>query len=480
MRPAAIVRLSWLAILLALTSVAPAEWQRIGVNHGLIDELFGDQFLGYERPPGFREVRGKLAIERFPGCSGAPAQVGPEGASIDAPGPDEEVFAFFVDLGDGPVASSDLLLYLAGGGACWDHATCVDSAVGPLPTYFPTFSENEYYLQFASNDSLPDGTPLYGAGGILTNLAARPENPYAGFSKVYIPYCTGDIHIGSSDTTYHPGEDSALPEWTIQHRGFDNLLVVLKWLERQQQNGLAIDALTVAGSSAGGYGALINYPVIREALGEGLDYSIIVDSANGVLTDGFLKTAFGSPVEPRDEEEPDERGVWGARKNVHEILQPVLDLEAKSLWLSAFRTIGWAYPDTRISQSTAAFDAVQALVLLFMQQVDDETYNPFEPPPEAEITRTALFEWSPKARMKMLTTAFRVPNFRYYLGAGAGHIHLLDPPTDVVDFPTTNYFEEDSARGVEYTQWLDDMLNNPRRFFRTDWRNLSCFPYCLQ
>jgi hypothetical protein len=40
---------------------------------------------------------------------------------------------------------------------------------------------------------------------------------------VYIPYCTGDIHMGANDATYGGYE--------IKHRGFVNFQAVLKYLE---------------------------------------------------------------------------------------------------------------------------------------------------------------------------------------------------------------------------------------------------------
>lgn len=454
-------RLVLFLILSSATSLTTAAWEQVTVNDSLLDTLFGQN----DRPS--------------PSCSGGPQPIIDANGKFVSPlqikaSPSE--FVFFVERnptnGDG--FADNLLLYLSGGGACWDAATCVGSALTPFSSYFPAILDTADGLNWASADPAKNG-----AGGILTT---RSDNPYKGFAKVYVPYCTGDVHIGSSDTNYTfmlplPPElgmgDRLELDWTIHHRGFDNLRVVLKWLQQEQQRtGASFAKITVAGSSAGGYGALLNFPVIRAALGEeGPSYSIIVDSSNGVLTNGFRDRAFGSP---------DQDGVWGARQNLDPDLQPVLDADASSLWVQAFQRVGSAYPDTRISQSTAAYDAVQALVLRNMQAVDNGSYNPFAPPSEAEITATAVFDWSPKARLAMLTTAFSLPNYRYYLGAGPGHVHLLDPPPEVFPFPTTNYFAEQSARNVRYTDWLDDMLNNPRQFLGTDWRNLSCFPACLQ
>jgi hypothetical protein len=430
-------------------------------------------YIEMDGRPGFYDANG---IARFPGCSEGPTPLfGPSGEPLGTPVvASDGSFQFFVDLGPDGVLGGDLLIYFSGGGACWDSATCVGSALTPASTYFPATTESAEVLNLAASAD---------ASGIL---AARSDNPYAGFDKIYIPYCTGDVHIGSSDTVYdYPpllNFGAAASEWTIRHRGYDNLLAVLKWLEKQLDgdNPGALDEISVAGSSAGGYAALLNFPVVREALDalalsdSGTDYSIIVDSSNGVLTDGFLDRAFGVPGAD---------GAWGIWEGgtIAPVLQTVLaGAGADSLWVESFDAVGGEYRDTRISQSTAAYDLVQSIVLLNMKKVDDGTYNPFVPPNELEVTLTSLFDWSPKARVSMLTTAFMVPNYRYYLGAGQGHIHLIDPPPELFPFPTTNYFAENSARGVFYTDWLDDMLNNPRRFFGTDWKSLSCFPGCLE
>jgi pectinacetylesterase len=460
-------RVSIFLLCLFLTSTAKGEWQRIDVNAELLQELYSENDLIVDDSghPGFYDDQD---IARFPGCSEGPQPFFDSTGQPVAlsPTPYDGHFSFFIDKnGASTDWASSLLIYLAGGGACWDAATCVGSALTPASVYFPTFFETLAGLEFISNDPFQSGV-----GGILTRT--RSDNPYSRFAKVFIPYCTGDAHIGSRDTTYSFDLLGQTLNWNIRHRGYDNLLVVLKWLQKKQnEEAAAFSKLTVAGSSAGGYGALINFPVIRYALGESPDYSIIIDSANGILTDGFLERAFGSGGM--------DDGVWGVRQNVAHILQPILDMNANFLWVSAFDIVGSNYRDTRISQSTAAFDLVQGLVRLNMQKVDDGSYNPFSPPTEQELN-AAVLDWSFRARFAMRYTAYNVPNYRFYLGAGFGHVHLLDPPTEVFPFPTTNYFAENSARGVEYTDWLDDMLNNPRRFFRTDWRNLSCFPNCLQ
>lgn len=464
-------RLLSFSLLLFSATTASAAWERVVVDQALLEELFGeDAFVsdGPEQRPGFVDEQG---VARMPGCSEGPQPIiDPNGSFVGPlpPSASPGEFAFFVERRAPEGVAPDLLLYLAGGGACWDGKTCIGSALTPGASYLTSINETTEGLDFLSADPLHTG-----AGGVF---AERDDNPFAQFAKVYVPYCTGDVHAGSSDTTYSyqlPDQLGGLPmTWNVRHRGFDNLLVVLKWLQRERDaSGGLFHRLTVSGSSAGGYGALLNFPVIRATLGESPEYSIIVDSSNGVLTNGFLDRAFGQPGND---------GVWKARQNIAALLQPALDADAESLWYQVFDAVGRQYRDTRISQSTAAYDAVQAVVLWTMKGVDDGSYDPFVAPTEEEISRTAVLEWSPKARLSMLSTAFNLYNYRFYLGAGSGHIHLLDPPPELLGFPTTNYYLEDSARGTYYTVWLEEMLNNPRLFFRTEWRNLSCFPNCLQ
>ena len=44
---------------------------------------------------------------------------------------------------------------------------------------------------------------------------ANPMNPFADFSVVYVPYCTGDVHIGNTDHDYGDGV-------VIEHKGYVN------------------------------------------------------------------------------------------------------------------------------------------------------------------------------------------------------------------------------------------------------------------
>ncbi len=129
-------------------------------------------------------------------------------------------FAFYSHMGD----PNRLVIYLYGGGGCWDAETCTPGT----GLYVEEIAEwhNPAYL---------DGMMKPG----------HPENPFDGFTKLAIPVCTGDVYIGDRDVEYHPEEGEP---FTIRHRGMYNTMAAINWLESSLSD---FDEIIVAGSSAG-------------------------------------------------------------------------------------------------------------------------------------------------------------------------------------------------------------------------------------
>ena len=160
------------------------------------------------------------------------------------PGTDPR-FRFWVRPGD----PKKLAVVFDGGGACWDDLTCSNP-----------FSDGrrDPLLQFYSPSIPADADPSQ-YGGLLD--VANPANPIGDWTLVAIPYCTGDVHLGSTDHIYqktaHPGYPRT-DTLTIHHRGYDNFMVVLDWITRNVPQG--VTDLFVTGGSAGGYGATVHFP----------------------------------------------------------------------------------------------------------------------------------------------------------------------------------------------------------------------------
>ena len=119
-----------------------------------------------------------------------------------------------------------LFLFLQGGGACWsDLCLSIELAMEGVP------------------ESLEVLDP------------AHPNNPMAGHSLVYLPYCDGSMFGGDIDI-----DDDGDGEPDRLHRGLRNLsagLDVAKSLHRNPSE------VVLAGSSGGGYGTILASVLVR-------------------------------------------------------------------------------------------------------------------------------------------------------------------------------------------------------------------------
>jgi hypothetical protein len=134
-------------------------------------------------------------------------------------------YQFHVRAGD----PARLLVFLYGGGGCWDAETCDPER---RDTYVSEITPERHPSRLS---------------GILD--VDHPENPVRGYSMVAVPVCTGDAHLGDRTETYTlPSGSGAGRQFTIRHRGQVNTLAAVGWI---YANFEAPQAIVVAGSSAG-------------------------------------------------------------------------------------------------------------------------------------------------------------------------------------------------------------------------------------
>jgi hypothetical protein len=83
-------------------------------------------------------------------------------------------------------------------------------------------------------------------------------NPFRGWSAVYIPYCTGDIHAGT--------KTGDVPGLTGQHfHGHHNMKA---FMSRIVPTYSSVDHVVLAGVSAGSLGTLMNYSLVQDSFGD--------------------------------------------------------------------------------------------------------------------------------------------------------------------------------------------------------------------
>lgn len=138
-----------------------------------------------------------------------------------------------------PGTEDKLLVFLMGGGACWDYTTCFTlgtASSGP-------FSAAEW--------ARTDG---WWGGSVFDRTEA--DNPYKDWSFVFVPYCTGDLHGGDHVVTYTQGSTSA----EYHHTGHTNLVADLSRVAPTFPNP---EKVVISGASAGGGGVLLNYVTFK-------------------------------------------------------------------------------------------------------------------------------------------------------------------------------------------------------------------------
>lgn len=227
------------------------------------------------RPDAGSEADGGVADWRFIGIPGSRCARGAQAG-----------------IGYRPGAPDELLIYLQGGGACWNTGTCQPSLQqwGPICNYgsnAPCLWDNAGGTKpLAAFVSHTDPFPADGGGAFPSELATvassllfsrRVENPVHDATMVFVPYCTGDLHAGDAVRTYQVKADAFSQPVARQHHfaGARNLDAYFAWLRTQHPN---VQRIWFIGVSGGGYGVSLNLGRVKAAFPEA-DVHLLADSA---------------------------------------------------------------------------------------------------------------------------------------------------------------------------------------------------------
>jgi hypothetical protein len=170
--------------------------------------------------------------------------------------------------------SDDVLVFLEGGGACWDAASCW----GPAPTAFNVLT--------GYGKTQLDTDPQIAAIYLLDR--SDSDNPFRNKNIVYVPYCTGDSFSGDNVTTFnYLGVDHETH--FAGHRNID------LYLSRLLGTFPKAKRVWLAGDSAGGFGASFNFGTFQEAF---------TTARVDVIDDS------GQPIDPDPAKWAQWRSVW--------------------------------------------------------------------------------------------------------------------------------------------------------------------------
>lgn len=277
---------------------------------------------------------------------------------------DGSPWKFYVARGD----PAKLVVDFQGGGACWTDQTC-----GPKSqTFKKVLDINELYL----------------AQGIYNR--ASVANPFFGWTHVFVPYCTADIHWGNATVKYG--------DVTIQHKGAVNARAVLAWTA---QNIPAPKQVFVTGCSAGGYGASMWAPYYMRLYPQA-SVRELADASIGVVTDGFASTGFKNWQ--AEGALPDWiPALAAARQDISTLRQPDL-----------YAATGAAYPKATVGQVTSALDGTQIYFYGLMKG-------------QAQPDAQTAGEWVTGAQANLAAAKTGSPNNVSYVWGGGTHCVLPRP-----------------------------------------------------
>ncbi|MDX2171233.1 MAG: pectin acetylesterase-family hydrolase [Deltaproteobacteria bacterium] len=170
-------------------------------------------------------------------------------------------YAFWIRLAPSGQPVNKVVVFMVGGGNCVDGPTCAATPADLFEAVGDTFGNG---------------------AGVTSSIQAT--NPFRDWTKVYLPYCTQDLHTGG-------GVTNVFPEITVHRYGALNVRASLRYvrdvlwkaMDANDAEGFRPDRLTVlfSGSSAGGGGAAFNYHYVLDDL-RWIHTTLMPDSSLGM------------------------------------------------------------------------------------------------------------------------------------------------------------------------------------------------------
>lgn len=269
--------------------------------------------------------------------------------------------------------SKKLLVFLMGGGACWNALTCGSGSAANLSGYG------------AGNFKADVST--YGSSGIFDRTDAA--NPFKDYSFVFVPYCTGDVHAGNKVSTYGAGG-------TFHHVGYANMTADIARIVPTFPDA---DYVVLAGSSAGGFGSLWNFVQVQSAFGS--VHVDVVDDSGPPMRPTYMSTSLQQQW----------TSAWGIDKTLPSDCTKCNPTDG---YHNAVAYLATKYPGHRVSIVSSLQDKT---IRGFMGLTPDQM-------------QAGLLDFS----ANVLPSA---PDWRVFYVAGSKHTFLGDPLTGTVTNGTT-------------------------------------------
>jgi hypothetical protein len=206
-----------------------------------------------------------------------------------------------------------VVLYFQGGGACFSAGSC-------------SFTNGSYKPTVAPGDDPSDSDGIFDF--------ENPANPFDGWSAVFVPYCTGDVHLGDTTTEYSP-------ELTIEHKGYVNAEAALDYLVETFPDAAEV---FVTGSSAGGIPSPLFGGLVADRLPQA-EVAVLADASGGYQSVPGINSAIGS--------------LWGTVNNIPDWPETAGITPEQYGVPDLFVFAGRHIPEIRFARYDNAWDEVQ-------------------------------------------------------------------------------------------------------------------------
>jgi hypothetical protein len=308
-------------------------------------------------------------------------------------------YSFFVRPASQP--TDELMVYFEGGGACWDAFTC--GAVG----------------QFASQYEVNDAESLPMSQGLLD--FGNEENPVKDYNTVFVPYCSGDVHSGSSTQTFTLPTELATAdktEITVEFNGFNNASGVLEWV---YGNYTEPEQVFVTGCSAGGYGAIFHSANIMNNYTD-TRVVMLADASSGVTPKAWEGLV-----------------TWNTFDGMPEFIESLATV-TREKYSTAYhiQQMAKTFPNNTFAEYNTFLDQVQVGFYAFQtgRVVDASNFAQIAP------------EWSKGLIENTARLDVTSPNYHWYMAGGT--VHCITPLPEAYTY---------SVQGVRFVDWVGSLLD---------------------
>lgn len=164
------------------------------------------------------------------------------------------------------------IVMFMGGGVSFNQ----EMAAAPNSMFTPS-SANTFYCD--------DGRVVNDMVARFGILSKVPTNPFRDWNVLFLPYSTGDFHIGTGEYRY-TGKDGS--QKILYHHGYTNYKIAID--KAKEILGSQPDQLLVTGCSAGGFAAALLTETVMRDFPQCKDITCMVDSGY-ILYDGWETAA---------------------------------------------------------------------------------------------------------------------------------------------------------------------------------------------